>query len=58
MTGQFDLWKKGLRAQSVTGAIMASIAQRLTAEQIDDTTAYFASLPPGTHAPEMAGAAP
>jgi cytochrome c553 len=46
MRGQLRLWKGGLIARSETSAIMAPIAQRLSDRQIDDVTAYFASLAP------------
>jgi cytochrome c553 len=43
---QLNLWRKGLRTGTVTGAIMAPIARRLTDEQIADVAAYFSSLSP------------
>jgi cytochrome c553 len=44
MRGRLRLWKGGLSPRSDTDAIMAPIAQRLSDRQIDDVTAYFASL--------------
>lgn len=44
---QLDLWRRGYRQQTTYGAIMATIAQRLSQEQIDDVAAYFASLSRG-----------
>jgi cytochrome c553 len=48
MRGQLRLWKGGLIPRSDTGAIMAPIARRLSDRQIDDVTAYFASLAPAS----------
>jgi cytochrome c553 len=41
---QLDLWRRGLRADTVYGAIMAPIARRLTPEQGADVAAFFASI--------------
>jgi cytochrome c553 len=41
---QLKLWQQGLRDDSVTGAIMAPIARRLSPGQIEDVAAYFATL--------------
>jgi cytochrome c553 len=38
------LWKEGLSADSTTAAVMAPIARALTDAQIDDLSAYYASL--------------
>lgn len=43
IVGQIDLWKRGLRKKSGYGAIMWTIASRLTDEQARDVAAYFAS---------------
>lgn len=51
IVGQLRLWQRGLRAGSVTGAIMAPVAKRLDPAQIEDVAAYFASLPAGVHDP-------
>lgn len=51
IAGQLALWQRGLRDASVTGAIMAPIARRLSGEQIDAVAAYFESLPRGAHDP-------
>lgn len=48
---QLRLWQNGQRAGTPAGRIMAPIASRLTAEQIDDVAAYFASLAAGAAAP-------
>lgn len=52
--GQLALWQRGLRDTSVTGAIMAPIARRLSGEQIAAVGAYFESLPRGAHHPASA----
>jgi cytochrome c553 len=51
MGQQLRLWKNGLRAETPAGRIMAPIASRLTTEQIDDVSAYFASLASAAAAP-------
>jgi cytochrome c553 len=43
---QLLLWKEGLNAGADSGAIMAPIASRLSAGQIQDVSAYYASLAP------------
>lgn len=48
---QLRLWQQGLRDRSGYGEIMATIARRLSEEQIDAVAAYFASLPPFGAAP-------
>jgi cytochrome c553 len=45
IVNQLKLWQRGLRDDSVTGAIMAPIARRLSPRQIEDVAAYFATLP-------------
>lgn len=47
MRNRLDLWKQGIGAATGTNLIMAPIAQRLDAGQIEDVAAYFASLPMG-----------
>jgi cytochrome c553 len=44
IVGQIELWKRGLRKKSGYGAIMWTIASRLTDEQVRDVAAYFASV--------------
>ncbi len=44
LVAQLRLWQHGLRDRTAHGAIMAPIARRLTAMQIDDVAAYFQSL--------------
>ena len=44
MVSQLQLWKRGLNSFTDHAAIMAPIAQRLSQQQIDDVTAYFATL--------------
>jgi cytochrome c553 len=44
IANQLKLWQRGLRDDSVTGAIMAPIARRLSSQQIQDVAAYFATL--------------
>lgn len=46
LAGQLRVWQSGGRDSTAYGQIMASIARRLTDEQILDVAAYFASLPP------------
>jgi cytochrome c553 len=46
LAGQLRVWRSGGRDRTAYGQIMASIARRLTEEQILDVAAYFASLPP------------
>lgn len=43
---QLELWRRGGRAETATGALMADIAGRLEPKQIDDVAAYYESLPP------------
>jgi cytochrome c553 len=45
MAGQLALWRAGHHTTTGAGAIMAPIAQRLSASDVDAVTAYFASLP-------------
>lgn len=45
LEGQLRAWQAGLNDKTATGALMAPIARRLTAEQIADISAYFSSLP-------------
>jgi cytochrome c553 len=53
IVGQIELWKRGLRKRSGYGAIMWTIASRLTDEQARDVAAYFASVAaPRTEEPE------
>jgi cytochrome c553 len=47
MAGQLRLMKTGRVSATVNAALMASIAQRLSDDQIDAACAYLASLPPG-----------
>lgn len=44
MTGQLALWRAGNHTTTGSGAVMAPIARRLSPEDIDAVTAYFASL--------------
>jgi cytochrome c553 len=46
MVRQVRLWKTGLNGATDTGAIMAPIAMNLNDQQIEDVSAYFASLTP------------
>ena len=46
MAGQLRVWKSGANAASGPAEIMAPIARRLSEQQIDDVSAYFASLAP------------
>jgi cytochrome c553 len=43
ITGQLRLWQRGLRDRTAHGAIMAPIARRLNAAQIEDVAAFFES---------------
>jgi cytochrome c553 len=45
LAGQLRLWRKGPRSHTETDAIMAPIAQRLSEQQINELTAYYANLP-------------
>lgn len=45
MAGQLRLWKRGLRTSTAGAAIMAPIAARLTEQQIEDVSAYLATIP-------------
>lgn len=45
LAGQLRLWQEGLNAASPTAALMAPIARRLSASQIAEVSAYFASRP-------------
>jgi cytochrome c553 len=47
MANRLRLWKRGVRSLTDTDAVMAPIAGALDERQIDDVTAYFASLAPG-----------
>jgi cytochrome c553 len=42
VAGQLKLWRKGGRAQTPQGKLMAEIARRLSDEQIDDVARYYA----------------
>jgi cytochrome c553 len=44
MANRLRLWKGGLASRSDTDAIMAPIAGSLSAQQIDDVSAYFGSI--------------
>jgi cytochrome c553 len=44
IANQLKLWQRSLRDDSVTGAIMAPIARRLSPRQIEDVAAYFETL--------------
>jgi cytochrome c553 len=44
LANQLRLWQRGLREDTVYGAIMAPIAKRLTEKDIDDVSAFFASF--------------
>ncbi len=52
---QLDLFRRGGRAGTVYGEIMAVIAGRLTKEQADSAARYFGSLPPGNPPERPAG---
>lgn len=47
LAGQLRLWQHGLRDRTAHGAIMATIARRLTAQQIEDVTAWLESAGDG-----------
>ena len=47
MAGQLRFRKTGRVSATGNAALMASIAQRLSDDQIDAASAYLASLPPG-----------
>ncbi|CCJ07244.1 c-type cytochrome [Methylocystis sp. SC2] len=47
IVGQIEIWKRGLRKKSGYGAIMGTIASRLTDAQARDVAAYFASVAAG-----------
>ncbi len=47
VTGQLRLWRRGVRAGTAEGAIMAPVARALSEAQVDDVAAYYESLPPG-----------
>ncbi len=49
LSGQLELWRKGLRDRSGYGAIMAVIAKRLTDAQARDVSAFYASQSPEPH---------
>nr|WP_246408762.1 c-type cytochrome [Parvularcula dongshanensis] len=42
---QLRLWQDGVHGRSEAGRIMATIAQRMSAEQVKDSAAYYASRP-------------
>lgn len=46
IAGQLKVWKSGLRDSTVPARIMATIARRMTDEQVTAVAAYFSSLPP------------
>jgi cytochrome c553 len=46
MIAQLRLWKRGLKPATANAAVMAPIAQRLTEQQIEAVSAFFASLSP------------
>jgi cytochrome c553 len=50
---QLALFRSGKRRDTPAAEIMSVIAQRLTAEQIDAVSLYFAGLPPGSVAEGM-----
>jgi cytochrome c553 len=57
ITGQLDLWRKGLRSRTALGAIMAPVARRLSEQEADEVAAFFESL--GTSgSPEVSGDGP
>lgn len=45
VSGQLRLWKKGGRRSGELAAIMASIATKLSDQQVDDVSDYIATLP-------------
>jgi cytochrome c553 len=48
LAGQLQLWKRGGRSEGPLAEIMGPIARLLTAPEIDEVSAYFASLPVGS----------
>jgi cytochrome c553 len=50
VVSQLELWRRGLRSDTVHGAIMAPIALRLSAEQAADVAAFFDSVGRGSTA--------
>lgn len=46
MVNRLRLWKEGVASPNATDAIMAPIARLLSAEQIDEVSAYFAGADP------------
>jgi cytochrome c553 len=50
MIGQLQLWKRGHNAATAHAAIMAPIARQLSETQIQDVSAYFATLDPAAAA--------
>jgi len=52
IVGQIELWKRGLRRKSGYGAIMGTIASRLTDAQARDVAAFFASIATPAERPE------
>lgn len=58
LVGQLRVWQSGGRDRTAYGQIMASIARRLTDEQMLDVAAYFASLPPEAYRNDGASASP
>jgi len=57
LAGQLLLWQAGQRDRTVLGAIMAPIARRLTAGQIDAVAAYLESAPESDDGAAGSGAA-
>ncbi|MGD9617481.1 MAG: c-type cytochrome [Alphaproteobacteria bacterium] len=53
---QLRLWQDGLRDRTAPGAIMQAIATRLTARQVEDVAAYFASIDAPPAFPPRSGA--
>jgi cytochrome c553 len=53
MAGQLRLWKAGHAPQTAGAPLMASVAQRLSDEEIDAVSAYFATLPPQSPDPQL-----
>ncbi|KKB12734.1 hypothetical protein VE25_05755 [Devosia geojensis] len=45
LMGQLQLWRNGIRAETGYGAIMATVAQRLTPEQAQAVSLYLSWLP-------------
>jgi cytochrome c553 len=63
IAGQLRLWQRGLRDRTAHGAIMAPIARRLSAQQIEDVAVFFESAGGGEagdegHARSRPGASP